>query len=221
MVLIPAGTFPMGAAPGDIRADRDEEPRHEVTLSKAYYLDEHEVTVGMWRKFAAQPGAKASLLPLRASGNAYPVGNLSWHEVQPYLAWARATLPTEAQWERAARGGHDDFVYPWGSEDDVTKRNASGVEDGFDGLAPVKSFSANDYGLFDMSGNVWEWCADSRRAYEFVAETDPSSPATTLSMLRGGSRIDDPGLARVSYRFDVRLEEAYANVGFRCAKTIP
>ena len=158
MHLIPAGTFQMGAVPGDRGAEEWEKPRHAVTLTRAYYMDESEVTVGMWRKYAAEK--RASMPWLRGLiSDAHPIHNVSWDDARVYAAWAGAALPTEAQWERAAKGGHDDHVYPWGASDQVRNRNGDEWDDGFDDLSPAESFPANAYGLFDMSGTVWERCS--------------------------------------------------------------
>ena len=225
MVLIPAGTFQMGAVPGDALVRDTEEPRHAVALSKAYYMDESEVTVGMWRKYAAEKGFSPPTLRSEAT-DAHPVHYLRWDDVQGYLKWAGVALPTEAQWERAAKGGHDEYVYPWGASDDIKKRNGSGEGDGFDRLAPVKSFPPNDYGLYDLSGNVWEWCSDlyDERYYASSPSRDPLRPSASSAsrVLRGGSCVFGALFLRSSGRSyswpEFRLD---VFIGFRCARSLP
>ena len=222
MVLIPAGTFPMGAVPEDEDAYDDESPRHSVTLTSAYYVDEHEVTVGMWRTYARATGKTMPELRSEAT-DAHPMHEVSWEDVQGYLRWANVTLPTEAQWERALRGGTDDFVYPWGATDDAKRRNGDGASDGYDGLAPVKSYSANGYGLYDMSGNAWEWCLDGQRTYTPGPATDPEGPrsAGSARVVRGGSWINDARKFRASTRNFVGPTLADGDLGFRCARGLP
>jgi sulfatase modifying factor 1 len=223
MILIPAGTFQMGAVPGqpDRVTDPDDKPRHAVTLSRAYYLDETEVTVGMWRKFAAESGVETPNVPPESS-DMYPMSSVSWDDVQGYLTWARVVLPTEAQWERAARGGRDGEIYPWGKSDDVNRRNGYGKDDGFEGLAPVKAFAPNDFGLYDMSGNVMQWCADAHGAYDEGDQRDPIGPPFRgyWRVLRGGSWTLPDG-ATASDRGRGTPHKRFAMHGFRCAKTLP
>lgn len=224
MVLVPAGTFAQGAVPGDRSALPEEKPRRAVTLSKAYYLDEHEVTVAMWRAFAA---AGATAMPPLQDGttDAHPAHAVSWDAAQAYVAWAGVALPTEAQWERAAKGGHDDFVFPWGAEDDVRRRNGALDFDGFAGLAPVRSFPANDYGLFDVSGNVEEWCLDvyDERAYAAGPATDPTGPkdAIPTRVSRGGCAQSLRPMLRVSSRGLGSHDVDPVNAGLRGAKSLP
>lgn len=226
MVLVPAGTFPMGAVPGDLAAYPDERPRRRVRLTRPYYLDEHEVTVGMWDRFTARARPAATARP-PSFRDRLPVVDVAWRQVQEYLRWARVELPTEAQWERAARGGHDDFVYPWGAEDALSRRNAAGGDDGHAGLAAVKSYPPNAYGLHDMAGNALEWCADAYASYpaapgETVDPVGPSTSAeTTPRVARGGSFGERPTGTRASMRRALDTGVLPPGiVGFRCAKTV-
>jgi sulfatase modifying factor 1 len=155
---------------------------------------------------------------------------VSWLQVHEYAAWAGVMLPSEAQWERAARGGHDDFLYPWGEKDDVLHRNASGSDDGYATLAPVKSYAPNDFGLYDMSGNVVEWCQDTWHAsYDGAPSTESAweTPSDEHRVTRGGSwgsgeKIDSKKeasfLLRASCRYWVPSAWAVDCLGFRCVR---
>ena len=233
MVLIPAGTFQMGAVPGDVEAHEDEKPRHEVTLSKAYYMDEHEVTLRQWSLYLAGGGGTFPDRLRGESTDAHPIHKVTWSETVAFARWAGATLPTEAQWERAAKGGHDDYVYPWGTADQTSRRNVGGSDDGFGGIAPVKSYAPNDFGLYDMSGNVWERCADlyDSAYYRASPTRDPLGPQSGLKSLpgadsdfsgvvRGGGWGGDSAV-RVSHRISSNaFVERFDGLGFRLTKSL-
>jgi len=224
MVLVPAGAFWMGANRGAKTKLPNEEPGHEVTISKAYYMDEAPVTVAQWKKYVETGEATLPNLGVKGTKEDMPIYNVSHAEATTYTRWAGVSLPTEAQWERAAKGGRDDAVYPWGADDDVKKRNAVGDADEFERLAPVRSFPANDYGLFDMAGNVSQWTDDWYDAGYYVAaeRTDPKGPAAgTEKSVRGGA-WDKTGLvARVGYRSSLDPKQRASNLGFRCVRSLP
>jgi formylglycine-generating enzyme required for sulfatase activity len=148
----------------------------------------------------------------------HPVVHVSWHDAMAYCAWAQATLPSEAQWERAARGGLEQKRYPWGDEllpdrrwrcniwqGEFPLRNTS--EDGYLGTAPVRSYEPNGFGLFQMVGNVWEWCTDAWSA--------------EAKAMRGGSYLCHESYCyryRVAARTSNTPESSAGNVGFRCAR---
>jgi len=224
MVLVPAGAFWMGANKDAKTKLPNEEPGHEVTISKAYYMDEAPITVAQWKTYVETGEATLPNLGVKGTKDDMPIYNVTHAEATTYTRWAGVSLPTEAQWERAAKGGKDDRVYPWGAEDDVKRRNAVGDADEFERLAPVKSFPANDYGLFDMAGNVWQWTDDWYDAGYYVSaeRTDPKGPAAgTEKCVRGGA-WDKTGLvARVGYRSSLDPKQRASNVGFRCVRSLP
>lgn len=173
----------------------------------------------------------------------YPVVHVSWDDAVAYARWAGKRLPTEAEWEWAARGGQPQAVYPWGNEPiESGKANVwqgrfpvqNTVSDGFERAAPVRSFPANGYGLFDMAGNVWEWCRDYYRAdyYEQLARKndtrnpqgpaqsyDPQEPTVSKRVMRGGSFLCNDSYC-TSYRTAARMssspDSGLSHTGFRC-----
>ena len=232
MVLIPAGEFLMGS-PEDEGED-GEHPQHTVFVD-AFYMDKYEVTNGQYKQFIDATGHKA---PEYWDNEAYnqpnqPVVGVSWDDAKAYCQWAGKRLPTEAEWEKAARGGSVGKKYPWG--DSITHDDANyygtGGRDTWNRPSPVGSFAPNGYGLYDMAGNVWEWCADwfDSGYYAKSSKQNPTGPSSQeyldadqkkgwrQRVLRGGSWPNSPYYLRTAYRFS--FNPAYGDyffVGFRC-----
>jgi iron(II)-dependent oxidoreductase len=224
MVLVPAGEFWQGAVANASASAGDEKPGRRVRIGKPYYVDVHEVTVQQWKVYAGTGEAAMANLALSNTTDDMPVYNVNWTEASSFARWAGVTLPTEAQWERAARGGRDEWMFPWGMNDDPKMRNASGVQDGFERIAPVGKFPANGYGLFDMAGNVAEWTADwyDAKYYQNAPNADPTGPATGKErVVRGGSYDRDGLLTRCSHRHWLEPSARQTSVGFRCTKSLP
>ncbi len=174
----------------------------------------------------------------------YPVVQVSWDDAVAYAKWAGKRLPTEAEWEYAARGGKQDQLYPWGNEAIESSKpkantwqgtfpNKNTGWDAYTGLAAVKSFAPNKYGLYDMAGNVWEWCADwyATDYYKTVAKGtsanptgparshDPQEPNTPKRVVRGGSFMCHDSYCkgyRVTSRMKSSADTGLENTGFRC-----
>ena len=254
MVLIPAGTFQMGSTTGDV----DEVPVHTVELD-AFYIDQHEVTNAKYQAFVAATGhppprgigytavyelLKNDYEPWNDPGFNHPdqpVTTVTWFDTTAYCEWVGKRLPTEAEWEKAVRGGLEGARYPWGdTEPGNTSANfadsqtefewrSPDVNDGFLFTAPVGTFPPNSYGLFDMAGNVWEWCADwySPTYYSDVqgAENPPRNPTGPDTgerrVLRGGTWYRAVHTIRNAERVSDFPNSSLNVVGFRCAMDPP
>lgn len=255
LVLVPPGSFRMGARATDLDALTDEIPLRWVTITRPFYMATAEVTIGQWRKHVAQAGAsQAPLEDLRVRMRRKGLANAAWGDDHPVLrvTWSEATaycgrygfrLPTEAQWEYACRAGTES-VYWFGDD----QRDATGVENVFDGnakaaskttgdsgfpdpawgasddfsiTAPVRRFKANPLGLHDLHGNVSEWCHDAYRqdAYLISGSEDPVWQSGDKKVVRGGSWKAGPQAARASSRHG-RADERHYDVGFRVTRSL-
>ncbi|HNX91912.1 MAG TPA: formylglycine-generating enzyme family protein [Syntrophomonas sp.] len=228
MVWIPAGTFEMGS---NLGAD-NEKPIHYVTLN-GYWMDAYEVTNGQYRQFC---DATSRPYPVNPTDNYflgrpdYPTVNVTWTDAAAYAAWAGMSLPTEAEWEYAARGGLIGNQYPWGDTYPTDQCNYSNYSGPLTaqmanfsssrGPLPVGSYAPNGYGLYDMAGNVMEWCADwyGSTYYSTSPAQNPVGPSTGgLRVLRGGSWLFSAFSMRVadrSYGGAPGNRDSY--IGFRC-----
>jgi len=260
MVLLPGGTFRMGS---DQSALPGERPAHEVRVGP-FFIDRYEVTQAEFARFVTatnhrttaeiqgwapvfdrQHGAWVALEGAnwrRPNGPSAPAAQpkepatqVSWADAVAFARWAGKRLPTEAEWEYAARGGLADQTYPWGNRLLVDGRYQANYWqgpfpeqdlglDGFQGVAPVGSFPANGYGLYDLSGNVWEWTADYF-ADDYYAKSPVDHPRGpeqgTVRTQRGGSFLCAenycPGY-RVFSRISARPDAMFPHVGFRCVR---
>src|SRR6266705_2904502 len=224
MVLVPAGEFTMGSEQGD----DDEQPVHRVGLD-SFYLDTFEVTNGRFAKFVAaiqseQPwGFADQETPVIHAEQ--PVRWVNWLEALGYCLWAGKRLPTEAEWEKAARGT-DGREYPWGNEPPTSRRaNFNKCCDwrGYDQLAVVGSLEAgrSPYGIYDLAGNVSEWVADwyDSTSYKYELDRNPKGPVDgEEKVVRGGSWYDPGPLQRSALRSHSYPSVATTDRGFRCAK---
>lgn len=237
MVLVPAGGFLMGSDTGD----PDERPQRRIYLD-AFEIDRYEVTNLQYRRFLVAtgheppqpwPGRYVAFLPARdpdwrgtdypAGEATYPVVAVNWEDAAAYCAWAGKRLPTEAEWEKAARG-IDGRSYPWGDRWDVDRANVGETDIGY--TQPVGSHpgGASPYGALDMAGNAWEWVADlyDRAYYTFAPDRNPLGPAsgTGERILRGGTWDSPSHHARASYRNATHCFGPNYRAGFRCARNV-
>lgn len=228
MIKVQGGTFTMGAtAEQGSDADSDEKPTHQVTLSD-YYIGETEVTQELWQAVMGttiQEQAKKSTYgtSLYGVGNSYPMYYISWNDCQTFISKLNSLtgknfrLPTEAEWEYAARGGQKSKGYKYAGSHTLTLSNVAW----YDGNSsyethPVKQKQANELGLYDMSGNVWEWCQDRWGSYSSSWQTNPKGPSSGSNrVIRGGSWYYSASYCRVAIRnYDSPGNRNY-NLGFR------
>jgi len=203
MILIPEGEFLMGGT-----AVR-ERPIHTVFLD-AYRIGKNPVTVGEFMAYCADEGIDSSKFPRPSWGwiDDHPMVRVNWHEARDFCIWAGGDLPTEAQWEKAARGT-DGREYPWGNEWDPSRCQRSRLTAGdAESTSPVESYpsGASPFGCLDMAGNVWEWCQDwYAEGYAGQRNRNPTGPPTgTSRVLRGGSWFyRDPKNFRSAHRKDL------------------
>ncbi len=257
MVLIPAGEFQMGSPDAD---PEDYEHSVHTVYTDAFYMDVHEVTNAEykvfveanpeWRKENVYQGYSEGYLTIWRDNN-YPEGHaehpvvfVSWYAAMAYAKWVGKRLPTEAEWEKAARGGLEGKQFPWGDTlPDGTQCNFAdkntdfkwsniNADDGYQYTAPVGSYPANAYGLYDMAGNVWEWCLD---AFHYpLTNSSKSNPIggaeriadvvenhreiRTERVLRGGGWGADARFLQVTYRTNYPPVNTENCSGFRCVK---
>jgi formylglycine-generating enzyme required for sulfatase activity len=247
MVRIPAGPFTMGC---NERVDRlcfhDEGARAFQVYLDAYYVDRHEVTVTEYAAcvedgWCAEPDWGGACNWDRADRRDHPINCVDWYQAYDYCTWAGKRLPTEAEWEKAARGT-DGRAYPWGNQGFTGEKLVANVadttakrvyrawavseryEDGFTQTAPVETFPAgrSPYGVHDMVGNVWEWVSDWYGEYYYrgAPRRNPTGPVDgEFRVLRGGSWFNYPHLNRVGYRGWYLPDEQLGYLGFRCARS--
>jgi len=209
MVLIPGGTFWMGCVPGDSEYSDDEKPRHQVTVD-SFQMDTHEVTQAQYERVMGKNPSSFK------NCSDCPVEQVSWDDARSYCSKVGKRLPTEAEWEYAARGGKDGEVR-YGSLGDVAWYDGNSEKK----THPVGKKAPNGFGLYDMLGNVWEWCADwyDEGYYAKSPSKDPHGGESGADrVLRGGSWYDKPGFVRASNRNWFSSDFWNDFIGFRCVR---
>ncbi len=197
MVKVEAGSFKMGSNDSD--ANLNEKPVHTVTFAHDYFIARTEVTQELWEAVMGNN-------PSAFKGAKKPVEKVSWDDCQTFIdklnemTGQHFRLPTEAEWEFAARGGNKSLGYKYSGSDNIDEV-AWFTENSGNETHPVGTKQPNELGIFDMSGNVWEWCADWYGDYSASAQKDPKGPSQgSCRVLRGGSWFDSTGFCRVSRR---------------------
>lgn len=216
-VWIPPGTFTMGCSQGDNECFDNEKPAHRVTFIRGFWMGQTPVTVGAYKRFAGTTGkqlAPPSKLNQGWTNDEMPMVEVFWHDAKVYCEWVGGRLPTEAEWEYAARGGSTEARY--GNIDGVAwYRENSGSRP-----HEVAQKRANGFGLFDMLGNVREWVSDWYDEHYYQnspSQSPPGSRNGEFRVLRGGSWYDEPTFVRVSNRVGYNPATGYGYIGFRCA----
>jgi sulfatase modifying factor 1 len=216
-VWIAPGTFRMGCSPGDNQCDDNEKPPHTVTITRSFWMAQTEVTVGAYRRFAQATGKSMPPAPGFRQDESHPVVNVTWDDAVAYCRWAGGRLPTEAEWEYAARAGTTGPYYG--------DLNAIAWYFGNSGYQthPVGQKGPNAFRLYDMLGNVWEWVADwyGEKYYAGSEARDPEGPpGGTTRGLRGGSWLNYLRNLRASYRVRYEPGNRYDLLGFRCVREV-
>jgi formylglycine-generating enzyme len=236
-VRIPAGSFLMGS-PADEPYRGKGEIQHKVTISKPFYMQTTEVTIKQWQKVMGKPWYHIFMRPNK-DGN-LPVTRVCQYDIQKFLSKLNAmgegtySLPTEAQWEYAARAGSTTAYY-WGNRIDCSRAMYANAEEGPDNCAeaverrglpenspaPVKSYAPNAWGLYDMSGNVWEWCRDWFGPYSAKAQIDPQGPDSgEMRVRRGGGWFSPKYSLRSANRAYGHPASRLSTTGFRVIRLI-
>ena len=246
-VWIPPGTFMMGCSPGDREAYFQENPPHQVTITKGFWMGQTPVTVAAYQRFVAATGRQMPVTPVfntNWANRKMPIVNVTWEEAQAYCEWAGGRLPTEGEWEYAARAGDTEACYgpideiAWYANNCGRERLDSAamittdepnyftrlIENG-NGTKDVGQKSPNEFRLYDTIGNVYEWASDwyDENYYLDSPSQDPPGPATGQQRVqRGGAWYETSRGARVSYRYGQDPQQRAPGNGLRCVlKTAP
>ena len=223
LLYVPAGEFAMGATDQDALASNDEKPPHPVTLD-AFWIDQTEVTNAMYAKCVNAGHCKPPINTDHFINQAYanhPVVSVDWSQASAYCAWTERRLPTEAEWEKAARGT-DGRIYPWGNE--APNSSLLNYNDAVKDTTAVGQYpnGKSPYGAYDMAGNVWEWINDwyGETYYQSSPASNPVGPASsTYRVFRGGAWNNNDYFVRSANRGWVDPASTGYFIGFRCAQS--
>jgi formylglycine-generating enzyme required for sulfatase activity len=230
MVVIPAGSFTMGSPQAEAGRQSNEAPRHNVTIAKPFAVSKFQVTFAEWDACAAHGDCSAHVDDRGWGRNRKPVINVSWDDAQHYVTWLSNMtgktyrLLTEAEYEYAARAGTE-TAYPWGDDVGSNHANCAGCGSRWDAAqtAPVGSFAPNEFGLYDMVGNVWEWVEDCLSEDYSHAPADGSARMTGdcgHHRLRGGSWASVADEIRSANRARAATGDRFNIISFRIGRTL-
>lgn len=217
-VKVEGGTFLMGCEKTEADCYPDEE-QHTVTLS-TFYISKYEITVEQFRYYCQQTGNQMPPAPHFGWEDNAPIVNVTWQQAYDYAKWAGGRLPTEAEWEYAARGGKYSKGYAYSGSDDALEVGWC-YENSNKTTHPVGEKKANELGLYDMSGNAWEWCNDNYEIYYYKnsPQKNPQGPTTGIGKVnRGGCYNFDYRLMKNSHRRGSGEESIGTGTGFRIVK---
>jgi len=216
MLYIPAGEFIMGSDSGGT----DEKPVHKVYLDE-FFIDKYEVTNRQYQQCVSAGSCNPNIKKDNSTNLQQPVVNVDWTQASTFCSWAGKRLPTEAEWEKAARGT-DGRTYPWGGGIDCSRANYRDCNHGKSKTVGSYPRGASPYGAMDMAGNVWEWTADwyDEKYYASSPNRNPKGPSSgSLRVLRGGGWNGSADALRVAYRLTGYPTLPDHCGGFRCAKS--
>lgn len=221
MVKIDGGTFVMGATIEQGKdADDSEKPKHNVTVLP-FEISEAPITVAQYREYCSNTGTKMPVAPSWGWIDNHPIVNVSWHDANAFAKWKGCRLPSEAEWEFAARGGNLSKHYKYSGSNTPDEIGWFADNTRQTGTRPVRAKKPNELELFDMSGNVYEWCNDWKYEYTHEDQIDPRGPEDgIIKASKGGSWHSSTKSLRVSNRDDDPPEFYSHNVGFRIARSV-
>ncbi len=211
-ICIPPGDAEIACVAGDSMCEDDERPSHTVVMEHSFWLSSTEVTVAAYRRFTSTSRLTESRFNPGWEEENQPIVNVDWQDALAFCEWAGGRLPSEKEWEYAARGGQDGTIYPWGDASPECNDSPQGAsfQDCIDsGPLPVGTYPENSFGLHDMAGNVWEWC------------WDPYAGSDSFRALRGGSWQDQANALRASNRRGLDRKSSAETIGFRCLRKSP
>jgi len=224
-VLVEEGEFMMGAVPRDEHAGDKEKPQHKVRITSPFYIGKYPVTQEEWQKLMGKNPSK-----FQEAGRRAPVETVSWMDTQEFIKKLKTIegktdrLPTEAEWEYAARGGgsistsNSSHIYTYGNDISMLGDYAWYEDNSFRTTHPVGQKKPNALGLYDIMGNVWEWCEDryGEETYSQSQEIDPEgAKGGDYRVLRGGSWGSNARACRLSFRYGINPNTRNHNIGFR------
>lgn len=231
MIVVPAGSFTMGSPPAEAGAKPDEEPQHSVTIAHDFAISKFEVTFADWDACVAHGDCDPRVSDGGFGREAQPVINVTWDDARRYIAWLSAAtgepyrMLSEAEYEYAARAGSQ-TAYPWGEQAGAGNANCIGCGGQWNGKqpAPVGSFPANRFGLYDTNGNVWQWVEDCAHSNYQGAPQDGSAwtagNTCASRVARSGTFNVLPGSVRSGSRLLITSDSLYFNLGFRVGRTL-
>ena len=219
LIQIEGGTFIMGATVEQGKdGDESEKPAHKVTVD-SFQMAESPITVAQYREFCDKTRRKMPIEPKWGWIDNHPIVNVSWYDADAFAKWFGGRLPTEAEWEFAARGGNKSAHYKYSGSNNPDEAAWFADNTKQTGTRPVRAKKPNELGLYDMSGNVYEWCINWKYDYPEESEINPIGPAEgIIKASKGGSWHSGTKNLRVANRDDDPPEFFSNNVGFRIVK---
>ncbi|MBO6117050.1 MAG: SUMF1/EgtB/PvdO family nonheme iron enzyme [Bacteroidales bacterium] len=220
-VLVEGGSFTMGCNDGEKECYPDEQPAHKVNLN-TFYIGKYEITVKQYRTYCTKTGKQMPNMPSSGWQDDYPIVNITWEDADAFAKYYGCRLPSEAEWEYAAKGGKKSAGYIYSGSNDWDEVGWS-FENSAKTLHPVGQKKPNELGIYDMSGNAWEWCNDSYEVFYYASspKDNPKGPQKGLGKVnRGGCFSFDYSLMNVHHRRCSDASSKGTGTGFRLVKDV-